>query len=476
MQDRPPRAGKSRVRSVAAGTGLRWALPLVAVEAAVFVLLAWPGGLSVPVALAGFAVLAVATALAFWLAARNLDGLRRWIADQADETGGAPAAPRYPVFGDAVDGIAHAVHGILQARAERMDQLSAETGRMFDSLPDPLFMVSASRRVVRLNRAGRALFGEAKLGQDVSHLVRSPALEEAVDRALAGEQPDSVDITVTADQVERLFAVEVAAMPLAGNDGPVVMAMFHDITELRRTEQMRVDFVANASHEIRSPLATLIGCVETLQGPARDDEDARERFLAMMDDQGRRMARLVDDLLSLSRIELREHAQPTGTVDIGVLLERLRSSLTFQAEEKGMTIALEIAENLRPVRGEGGELEQALYNLLSNAIKYGRRDSEVAVAAGYTEQPPDNLRLVHGPLVWVSVTDHGEGIEARHIPRLTERFYRVDTARSREMGGTGLGLAIVKHVLSRHRGALQIASKVGEGSTFTVWLPVVTAD
>ena len=167
------------------------------------------------------------------------------------------------------------------------------------------------------------------------------------------------------------------------------------------------------------------------------DAGMRERFLAMMDDQGRRMARLVDDLLSLSRIELREHAQPTGTVDIGVLLERLRSSLTFQAEEKGMTIALEIAENLRPVRGEGGELEQALYNLLSNAIKYGRRDSEVAVAAGYTEQPPDNLRLVHGPLVWVSVTDHGEGIELARFCVLKSRHLADGAFGEKHMAQTG---------------------------------------
>ena len=191
----------------------------------------------------------------------------------------------------------------------------------------------------------------------------------------------------------------------------------------------------------------------------------------MMDDQGRRMARLVDDLLSLSRIELKEHTQPTGKVDLAAMLERLRVSLRFDVAEKEMTIALDVASGLALARGDEGELEQALYNLVSNAIRYGRRGTTVSVCAGVSESPPDHLRLSSGPLLWVAVSDDGEGIEPHHLPRLTERFYRVDAARSRALSGTGLGLAIVKHVLNRHRGELHIESRVGEGSTFTIWLP-----
>ncbi len=474
MTEQPPRAGGLPVRRAASRTSLRWALPLLAVQTLVFLLLVLLDALAVLPALVGFLVSAGATWGLFWLLARNLETMGRWLVEQDDGAAGEPYALTNPVAADAIGGLMRGVFGVLHDRDGQIDHLVAEIGRMLDTLPDPLFMVSRARRVVRLNRAGRSLFGEAVLGQDVSRLVRSPALENAVDGALAVEAGDSIEITITAGQVERLFSVEVAPMPVAGNDGPAVMAMFHDITEIRRTEQMRVDFVANASHEIRSPLATLIGCIETLQGPARDDAEARTRFLEMMDDQGRRVARLVGDLLSLSRIELMEHAPPTGSVDIGAMLERLRASFRFQAQKKDMTLELILEEGLTPVRGDEGEVEQAIYNLISNAIKYGRRATVVSVAACLVERPPRHLRLVHGPLVWISVTDRGEGIAARHLPRLTERFYRIDTARSRELGGTGLGLAIVKHVLNRHRGELHVASKLGEGSTFTIWLPTIS--
>lgn len=473
MAERQHRAGSLPVRRAVAVSGLRWAAPLIAVEAGVFLLLHFQGDLTPLSALAGFVVIAAATGILFRLLARNLEEMGLWLVQQERDVLTTPPMLRHWVAGDTIEGLMGGVHGILKARDEHVDQLSAETDRMLDSLPDPLLLLSRTRRVMRMNRAARWLFGEEAIGQDVTRLVRNPALEEAVDLVLGSEPVERIEISVSSGQVERLFSVEIAPMPVAADDSPAVMAMFHDMTELRRTEQMRVDFVANASHEIRSPLATLIGCIETLQGPARDDPDAYDRFLGMMDDQGRRMAQLVEDLLSLSRIELKEHVQPTGSVELGAMLERLASSLAFQAEEKGIALSLDSAADLLPVRGDQGEIEQALYNLMSNAIKYGRHDSRVSVKAGRAETAPNGLRLMVGPLVWVSITDQGEGIAPHHIPRLTERFYRIDTARSREMGGTGLGLAIVKHVLNRHRGELQIASTPGEGSTFTVWLPVV---
>ncbi len=475
MTEREHRSGSLPVRRAVAVSGLRWAAPLLAVELLVFLLLHGQGYLPLLPALAGFVVLAAATCILFRLLARNLEVMGNWLVRLEDEERSTPPMLRHWVAGDTIEGLMGGVYGVLQDRDQHADQLLAETDRMLDALPDPLLMLSRTRRVVRMNRAARWLFGEEAIGQSMSRLVRNPALEEAVEKTMAGEHAEAIEISVASGQVERLFSVEVATMPAAEDGGPAVMVMFHDMTEMRRTEQMRVDFVANASHEIRSPLATLIGCIETLQGPAHDDPEARDKFLSMMDDQGRRMARLVEDLLSLSHIELREHAQPTGSVEIGAMLERLQSSLQFQAEEKGMTLAVEAAADLKPVRGDQGEIEQALYNLLSNAIKYGGRDSRVTVAAGLAETVPDHLRLRGGPMVWVSVTDQGEGIAPQHLPRLTERFYRVDTARSREMGGTGLGLAIVKHVLNRHRGELHVASTPGEGSTFTIWLPAVQA-
>jgi two-component system phosphate regulon sensor histidine kinase PhoR len=226
---------------------------------------------------------------------------------------------------------------------------------------------------------------------------------------------------------------------------------------------MRADFIANAGHELKTPLAALIGFIETLRGPARDDGAARERFLAIMHEQARRMARLVDDLLSLSRIELNEHVAPTGRIALVPVIEEVARGLELRAAERGIRIVHRLPPHLPEVQGDRDELVQVFQNLLDNAVKYARPHSEVTVSGS----------LGGGAMsaqVRVAIADQSEGIAAEHLPRLTERFYRVDTARSRELGGTGLGLAIVKHLVNRHRGRLEIASRFGRGSTFTVCL------
>jgi two-component system phosphate regulon sensor histidine kinase PhoR len=247
--------------------------------------------------------------------------------------------------------------------------------------------------------------------------------------------------------------------------------LLHDVTAARRSDRMRADFVANASHELRTPLASLLGFVETLRGPARDDAEARERFLGIMHEQATRMARLIDDLLSLSRIEMNEHVPPTGRVDIAEALRRVAETLQQKAAARGMRIELDAPEDLPPVVGDADELAQLFQNLVDNAVKYGRPETKVRVAARRSERS-----LPGAPAsIEVGVADEGEGIAREHLPRLTERFYRVDTARSRAAGGTGLGLAIVKHIVGRHRGALEIESERGRGSTFTVRLPAAAS-
>jgi two-component system, OmpR family, phosphate regulon sensor histidine kinase PhoR len=225
---------------------------------------------------------------------------------------------------------------------------------------------------------------------------------------------------------------------------------------------MRADFVANASHELRTPLSTLIGFIETLQGPAADDSDAQRRFLAIMQQQAERMSRLVDDLLSLSRIELNEHLPPTDHLALSGLLKTLSATLELKAAAHGMVIDLDVPDDLPPILGDAEQLAQVFQNLIDNAIKYGGPNTPITITAMRSARVPG--------AVAVAVRDHGDGIPRLHLPRLTERFYRIDTARSREMGGTGLGLAIVKHIVSRHRGVLEIDSEIGEGSTFTVHL------
>jgi two-component system phosphate regulon sensor histidine kinase PhoR len=224
---------------------------------------------------------------------------------------------------------------------------------------------------------------------------------------------------------------------------------------------MRADFVANASHELRTPLSALSGFIETLESGAGEDTQTRKRFLGIMGEQAGRMSRLVNDLLSLSRIEMHEHAAPTEQVDVEGIVRSVADALQFRARDRKISINVEIGPNLPRVTGDAEELTQVVQNLTDNAIKYGRPDTDVTIG----------VRAAPGEGVAIAVSDKGEGIPREHLPRLTERFYRVDAARSREMGGTGLGLAIVKHVVNRHRGRLAVDSTIGQGSVFTVTLP-----
>lgn len=371
--------------------------------------------------------------------------------------------------------------GELDATVERLRRhLLSEKGQValqsttadaiLSALPDPLLVLDQGRRITRANHAARRLFGNEMVGQDLSLALRHPAALEAVDAVLAGQEAlIAVDFTLPTAE-GRSFSLRVAALPVAANAAPdtthkdmaAVLAL-HDITALQKAERMRADFVANASHELRTPLASLVGFIETLLGPARDDEPARIRFLGIMRDQAARMARLINDLLSLSQIEMREHDRPRDAVALAPLLRDLAEGLQPQAAAKAVTIRLELDETAPPALGARDELSQVFQNLIDNAVKYGRNGSQVTVAL----RRHDELGLE------VSITDQGEGIPKQHLPRLTERFYRVDSARSRELGGTGLGLAIVKHIVSRHRGRLVIDSEVGIGSTFSVRLPFV---
>ena len=244
----------------------------------------------------------------------------------------------------------------------------------------------------------------------------------------------------------------------------LVLMTFHDLTPLRRVEEMRADFVANASHELRTPLAALLGFIETLQGSAREDAKARERFLAIMQEQARRMARLIDDLLSLSRIELNAHRRPDTPADLVPIVRQVADGLETLARDRGVTLHIE-AGNALAVHGDHDELVRVFENLVENALKYGaagrRVDIKLATGASNDGEPE----------ALVSVRDYGPGIAPEHLPRLTERFYRVDVGESRAQGGTGLGLALVKHILNRHRGRLTIDSAPGAGATFTVHLP-----
>ena len=335
---------------------------------------------------------------------------------------------------------------------------------VLDSLPDPLLLLDDKRRVVRTNLTARKLFGRDLKDRDLAQFLRDPDLLKAVDEMLAGGSGQEVPFD-SPGPVTRIFLARIEPLPVLAIDNARGLLTFHDITALKRTEQMRADFVANASHELRTPLATLSGFIETLQGPAKNDAEAHEKFLAIMSEQTARMTRLVQDLLSLSRVEMNELTPPRESADLAQLLGGI-------AKTKGEGLVLSIPADLPLAIGDADELTQVFQNLIDNAFKYGRASGKVTVVARKIDKGP----MPMGPearleCLAVTVIDEGEGIAKEHLPRLTERFYRVDTARSRAMGGTGLGLAIVKHIVNRHRGALSIDSEIGQGSRFTVFLP-----
>jgi two-component system phosphate regulon sensor histidine kinase PhoR len=276
----------------------------------------------------------------------------------------------------------------------------------------------------------------------------------------------TVEIGLPAPVARELHATVVPMDPPLADGGRAVVVL-SDRSWEHAVERMRADFIANASHELRTPLASLMGFIDTLRGPAADDPPAQQRFLGIMAEQAARMNRLIDDLLSLSRIELNEHQAPAERVELAELLRALAAGFEPRLTAHGVTLELALANRLPAVLGDADQLTQVAQNLLDNAVKYGREGGAVRLAAALAE----GSRWPARPGVVMTVTDQGHGIPREHLPRLTERFYRVDTGRSRAVGGTGLGLAIVKHVVNRHRGQLVIDSEVGVGTTVSVWLP-----
>ncbi|MDP6352719.1 MAG: ATP-binding protein [Alphaproteobacteria bacterium] len=393
--------------------------------------------------------------------ASAIEGLRIHIDGLGED---APEPP--PLVSGGLAGDIAAATGKLdrawRRRGQALDAATAARETILDTLPDPLILLGRDRIVTRANRAAKALLGRDLAGQTLISCLRVPEVLDACDAVLAGTRSADIEFGFSGPD-PRHFSGHVQILDAPHFDGGVLVIALHDITEVKRIDNMRADFVANASHEIRTPLTTLVGMIETLRGPARDDAQAREQFLGLMGEHAHRITGLVNDLLSLSRIEMLEHTPPTGTVALGPLLARTREDLAWKADRRRVTIELALDADLPPVIGDESELGQLFQNLLDNAIKYGDEDSSIDVSAAVSDDSGS---------VAVAVRDHGPGIDSRHLGRLTERFYRIDKARSREMGGTGLGLAIVKHVVNRHRGTLAIESTPGEGSRFTVDLPV----
>jgi two-component system phosphate regulon sensor histidine kinase PhoR len=340
---------------------------------------------------------------------------------------------------------------------------------LLDAMPSPVVAIDSASIVVAANARARLVLAGLRLQQPVALMLHATELIETIDRVIATGQPDKAHFSekVPAERWYEVHVVPVRPPAVAPGGRTLLLLTFHDLTPLYRVEQMRADFVANASHELRTPLAALSGFIDTLLGPARDDPAAREKFLGIMQTQASRMARLIDDLLSLSRIELRAHVNPDVALDLVAIVRQVLDGLQTLAKERDVKLALAAPNDPVTVRGDRDELVRMLENLVENALKYGASGKRVEVRIEVIKTAggkADEARI--------AVRDYGPGIAPEHMPRLTERFYRVDVGQSRAEGGTGLGLALAKHILNRHQGRLEIDSTLGQGSTFTAVVPV----
>ncbi|MFV0368760.1 MAG: ATP-binding protein [Hyphomicrobiaceae bacterium] len=341
------------------------------------------------------------------------------------------------------------------------------------AMADAAVVLDEAERVIHANGPFAELYPDVRMGQQLSLWLRNPGLMQAIDNAAFDAEPATVTLSERMP-VERSISVRVVRIYMGKKErlkpgSPFLLVTFRDLTDQGKLTQMREDFIANASHEMRTPLASLRGFIETLQGPARDDQPARDRFLKLMAGQAERMTRLIDDLLSLSRVEMREHVRPRGIVDMNEVVEYVIETMRGMAESAEVDLVSTLCEDSAKFRGERDEIVQVLSNLIHNAITYGGKGGKVNVSVSI-----DKGSGRWGQRVRLAVSDTGPGIAKEHLPRLTERFYRPSVAVSRSHGGTGLGLAIVKHIISRHRGELEINSVVGEGATFTVLFDAIS--
>ncbi len=338
--------------------------------------------------------------------------------------------------------------------------------RIGETVGLPWIIIDERSVVHQFNALAARRFAKLERGVPLSLTLRNPTLVAAIETCRRSASSQTVEMQQTVPN-QVFFRVHLAPLsplvPGEWSERKWIVITFTDVTDQRRIDAMRSDFIANASHELRTPLTSVIGFIETLRGPAARDAEAREKFLGIMATQAGRMSRLIDDLMSLSRIESRQHLPPSGTVNLKAILEEVAEMLAPLASEAGAAIVKHLPEDAVSISGDRTELHEVFENLMENAIKYGGENGRVEVTLKPAQGRPGYDHIV-------TITDNGPGIAAEHVPRLTERFYRVDAESSRKKKGTGLGLAIVKHILNRHRGQMTIRSELGKGTSVEVLL------
>jgi len=337
------------------------------------------------------------------------------------------------------------------------------------AFPLPSIAIDGTERIIAANTEALTLIGQQAIGQNYVTMLRQPGLIEAIETTLTDGMARATQYLSNDGAQDTTFRVSCrAAHCLGQGKAGIVLVSFEDVTDKEQAGQMRRDFVTNVSHELRTPLTALMGFIETLRGPARNDPEAGARFLDIMQKEAERMNRLVGDLMSLNRVEGDERVRPTQSVVLNDILSSTLHTLQPLANEAEVTFETDFPEVPVSMTADGDQLKQVFTNIIGNAIKYGGGGGRVTLRVAESAREP----VLRAPGVRIQVIDYGAGIDPIHLPRLTERFYRADDHRSRELGGTGLGLAIVKHIINRHRGRLRVESELGEGTTFTIILPI----
>lgn len=367
------------------------------------------------------------------------------------------------------------LHASWEDRRMQLQTALIESRILFDTLPDILLMMRSDLSILRVNNAAFEAFDKHIIGKGLSEVITDSDLIFAAEEVLHQNHPHSMELMLSLHGLPHHFRVELRHIPIRYEQGIALLIVMQDVTDSKRSKQMMKDFIANASHEIRTPLTSITGFIETLQNLTEDEEEVRQKFLSIMAKQAELMNNLVENLLSLSKIESRENTLPNELVNMNDIIQDAIAKSEWLAGKKNMAIAYRSKKTLPKIIGDTGELSQVVTNLLGNAIKYGYADSKIKIATEIAKCPPNNKRT-DVKYLSISVTNQGEGIAIEHIPHVTERFYRVDKVRSRQIGGSGLGLAIVKHILNRHRGDMSVQSEEGKETCFTIYLPILKSD
>ena len=411
--------------------------------------------------------LVLALALSNVVARRVSGGLVALTAASKRMTNGDFSVRTRLVGSDDLGELGRSLDGLAASLTTRMGQLQAERdlqGRVLEAMLEGVVVVDGDGRIVLVNSALRAmlLLGADAVGRLLIETVRHAQIEELLGAAGRLGKAVAVEIDLPGLKPRRLLG---HATPLSGEDEGLVVIVFVDVTDLRRLESMRRDFVANASHELRTPIAAVQSATETLRTGALHDSRAAMRFVDIIDRNAQRLRSLLEDMLELSKLESNEFRLKRERVELGSVVPIVLALFRERAEKKGVTLQSDLPSEPIAIEGDARALEHVLSNLVDNAVKYCPCGTRVVVRAN---QEGARVRLV--------VADTGPGIPSEHMPRIFERFYRVDAGRSRELGGTGLGLSIVKHMVEAMRGKVSAESEVGKGSTFSVSLPAARAD